>query len=102
MAAGAADTAIKGGILVSGEGLTRADLFIKDGRVDGIETANSARPATTVIDASGKFVLPGIIDVHLHPVYADRIGGVSVSGAHGGVTTLVPSNRGEAGPAPST
>ena len=90
MAAETADTVIKGGVLVSGKGMSRADLFITGGRVDGIEPAGGTRPATRVIDASGKFVLPGIVDVHLHPVYADRIGGVSVSGAHGGVTTLIP------------
>jgi dihydropyrimidinase len=90
MTAGTADTAIKGGVLVSGKGMNRADLFIKDGLVDGIEPAGGTRLAKKVIDASGRLVLPGIIDVHLHPVYADRIGGVSVSGAHGGVTTLIP------------
>ena len=68
-----ADIVIKNGILVTAKELKRADVYIKDGRVDGIGSADTPRSATNVIDASAKLVLPGIIDAHIHPVYADRI-----------------------------
>jgi dihydropyrimidinase len=85
-----ADMAIKGGILVNSKGMRRADIFIKDGIVDSIELCQSAKPASRIIDASGKFVLPGIIDSHLHPVYSDRIGTLSKAAVCGGITTLIP------------
>ena len=85
-----ADITIKGGILVNSKEMTRGDVFIKDGLVESIELPESARPAPTVIDASGKFVLPGIIDAHLHPVYADRIDTLSKAAVFGGITTLIP------------
>jgi len=85
-----ADMAIKGGILVDSKGMARADIFIKDGLVDSIELCESVRSASRVIDASGKLVLPGIIDAHLHPVYADRIDTLSKAAVCGGITTLIP------------
>jgi dihydropyrimidinase len=85
-----ADIAIKGGVLVNSEEMKRGDIFIKDGLVDSIERGESTRSAQRVIDATGKFVLPGIIDAHLHPVYADRIDTLSQSAAFGGITTLIP------------
>jgi dihydropyrimidinase len=85
-----ADIAIKGGICVNSREMRKADIFIKDGRIDNIESADSTRPAIKVIDASEKFVLPGIIDAHLHPVYADRIDTLSKAAVYGGITTLIP------------
>ena len=90
MTAEMADIAVKGGILVSSKGMKPGDIFIKDGLIDSIEPAGSAKLASRVIDASGKFVLPGIIDAHNHPVYADRIDTLSQSAAYGGITTLIP------------
>jgi len=90
MESGIADAAIKGGILVNGRGMRKADVFIRDGLIDSLEPNDSMKPASRVIDASGKFVLPGIIDSHLHPVYADQIKTLSRAAAWGGITTLIP------------
>ena len=90
MAGKGADIAIKGGVLVDGREMKRGDLFIKDGRVDSVERSESPRTAERIIDATGRLVLPGIIDAHLHPVYADRIDTLSQSAAFGGITTLIP------------
>jgi len=85
-----ADLAIRGGVLVSGSGLTKADLLISDGRIAEINPPGSPVPASRTIDASGKFVLPGIIDAHLHPFYADKIDTLSRAAAAGGITTIIP------------
>lgn len=85
-----ADIVIKNGILVTAKELKRADVYIKDGRVDGIGSADTPRSATNVIDASAKLVLPGIIDAHIHPVYADRIDTLSKAAAWEGITTVIP------------
>jgi dihydropyrimidinase len=82
-------TAIKGGILVSGREMKSADVFLSDGRIEAVEPRGSRRTADTVIDATGKFVLPGIIDAHIHPVYADRIDTLSKAAAAEGITTVI-------------
>ena len=81
--------AIKGGILVSGRDMRRADVFISDGRIEAVEPGGSRRTAGKVIDAAGRFVLPGVIDAHIHPVYADRIDTLSKAAAAEGITTVI-------------
>ncbi|MCL4181990.1 MAG: amidohydrolase family protein [Burkholderiaceae bacterium] len=84
------DIQIRGGVLVSSQEMKLADVFIKDGIVDSIERPDSGRHARKVIDAKGKYVLPGIVEAHLHPVYADRLDSLSRSAVYGGITTLIP------------
>jgi dihydropyrimidinase len=45
--------------------------------------------AKDVVDAAGKYILPGLIDVHVHPVYVDSMEHCSVLGAFGGITTMI-------------
>jgi dihydropyrimidinase len=87
------DLVIKGGTLVSSQGRTRADLGIVGEKIaacgldlDGRET----------IDATGRLVLPGAIDVHNHfqlpfcgTVSADDFQNGSKAAAMGGVTTFL-------------
>ena len=84
------DVQIKGGVLVDSRQLRQADIFIRDGVVDSIERPGAGNQAHRVVDATGKFVLPGIVEAHLHPVYADRLDTLSQSAVYGGVTTLIP------------
>ena len=81
---------IKGGVLVNSSELRLADVFIRNGVIDSIERPGSGKKARHVIDATGKFVLPGIVEAHLHPVYADRLDTLSKSAVYGGITTLIP------------
>ena len=84
------DTLIKNGVVVTGDSMKKRHVLIKDGLVfDNCKNYGDVE-ATEVIDADGKFVLPGIIDAHLHPVYADRIDTLSKAAATGGITTLIP------------
>jgi len=56
---------IQHGLVVSSQHSTPSDLFIRDGIIADIGPSLSQR-ADTVIDASGKYVIPGAIDVHTH------------------------------------
>ena len=84
------DTIITNGMVVSSTAIEKKDVVVKAGKI--IETPENAAvyDAERIIDASGKFVLPGIIDAHFHPVYADRIDTLSKAAATGGITTLIP------------
>lgn len=87
------DLVIANGILVSSDATTRADLGIADGRIAAIGLALAGREA---IDASGKLVLPGAVDEHVHlqmPVgefcSSDDFFTGTVAAACGGTTTLI-------------
>ena len=84
------DIHIKGGVFVNSKEMKLADVFIKDGLVDSVEAPGSQKTAKRVIDASGRYVLPGIVEAHLHPVYADRLDTLSRAAVYGGITTLIP------------
>lgn len=80
---------IKGGLVVTGAGVTRSDLGVRGEKIAEIAPELNVARADRVIDATGKLVLPGVVDVHTHPVYLDDMGGISVTAAHGGVTTMI-------------
>ena len=84
-----ADVLVKGGLLVTGQAISRRDVLIKDGRVQELGEDLSRREASRVIDASGKYVLPGAIDSHCHPVYSDKMDQYTICAAYGGITTVI-------------
>ncbi|MEN6310475.1 MAG: hypothetical protein ABFD80_02935, partial [Acidobacteriota bacterium] len=64
-------TVISGGILIDGTGrapVAGVSIVIENGRIVGIRPAGSfiIPQGTHVIDASGRFILPGLIDTHVH------------------------------------
>jgi dihydropyrimidinase len=83
------DTLVRGGLVVTGSGMQKADLAIRGEKIVAVRKGLSQNEANQIIDASGKYVLPGVIDVHTHPVYEDDLGGLSFTAAHGGTTTLI-------------
>ena len=84
-----ADVLVKRGLLVTGQGISRQDLVIKGGQVREMGDGLSPREASRVIDASGKYILPGAIDSHCHPVYSDKMDEYSICAAYGGITTVI-------------
>jgi imidazolonepropionase-like amidohydrolase len=63
-----APTLITHATIVTGNGLQLddADILIEDGKIKAIGKNLAAGAGVTVIDARGKWVSPGIIDVHSH------------------------------------
>lgn len=59
-------TLLRHATLVLPSRLIRADLLIENGRIARIEPSISPRPVDEVIDATGKYLLPGFIDIHNH------------------------------------
>lgn len=56
-------TVFRGGTLVTEAGQTRADLLVKDGLFAGVGTVPDRGH---VVDASGLFLMPGMVDTHVH------------------------------------
>lgn len=86
------DLVIRGGTLVTPEGQRRADIAIDGERITGIVDAGTSLEAVREIDAAGKHVIPGAIDVHSHhrePGYTHKEDIISATSAcaAGGVTT---------------
>ena len=93
-------TIICGGTVVTEQGLQRQDILIRDGRIEQLgEPADPKawRPEDTeVIDASGRYVLPGAVDIHTHMDLDVGIARViddfytgTIAAACGGTTTIV-------------
>jgi dihydropyrimidinase len=80
---------IKNGQAVFSEGILKADISIKDGIFESIGKDLDTKLGYKVIDATDKYVLPGLIDAHVHPQYADGFESLSESAAFGGITTLI-------------
>ena len=89
MASDRADVLITGGLLVTGQGITRSDILISEGVIREVGPELSGRQADRTLDATGRYVLPGGIDSHAHPIYGDKMNTYSISAAFGGITTVV-------------
>ena len=86
---------IRGGALIDGTGRARvrADVAIDDDRIAAIGDLTEA-VADTVIDATGRIVCPGFIDVHTHDDRMLRDAGDMTPKVSQGVTTVVAGNCG--------
>jgi dihydropyrimidinase len=60
------DTVIKNGIVVTANDTFASDLGLLGGRIAAIADALPVENAAKVIDAAGRFVMPGGVDVHTH------------------------------------
>jgi len=87
------ETVIKNGTIVTAENTFSADVGIDKGKVTAI---GKGLDGANVLDVSGKYVLPGAIDVHTHwqlpfcgTISVDDFENGSKAGAIGGVTTFI-------------
>ena len=90
------DTVIAGGTLVTAAGRMKADLAIRGEKIAAIGTNLAAGDGARVIDAKGRYVIPGGVDVHVHlelpfcgTVSSDDFDSGTKAAARGGVTTVV-------------
>ena len=93
MSPGTVDLVIRGGRLVSSTGIMSAGIAIEGGVIVAISRDDALPDSRETIDATGKYVLPGVIDPHVHfrsPGYEykeDWASGTAAA-ACGGVTTV--------------
>jgi len=90
-------TLICGGEIVLPSGVITADLLIADERIAAVgEGLAEVLSSDSTIDASGKLILPGLIDAHVHMPWksetfssGDDFGSGTRAAGWGGVTTII-------------
>ena len=95
-----ADLLLKDGIVVvQGKEVVRS-VAIKTGKIEGIYETGREPSSEEIIDCKGKYVLPGIIDIHVHlrdleQFQKEDYASGTRAAAAGGVTTVVdmPNSR---------
>lgn len=90
MSASRVDTIVRGGQVVTATDVLDAAVAIRAGRIAALGPEALLPPADRVIDAEGKYVLPGLIDCHVHvgPEYDDWKTAARMA-ARTGLTTLL-------------
>ena len=89
------DILIKGGEIIDGTGAPawRADIALRGGRIAAIEDGRTDS-AARVIDAEGRIVAPGFIDIHTHSDFTLPLNPLAEAKIRQGVTTEVVGNCG--------
>ncbi|MCK5302451.1 MAG: amidohydrolase family protein, partial [Candidatus Thorarchaeota archaeon] len=87
---------IKNGTIVTASDTYTADVGVRKGKIVSVAQDLTTSPETQVIDAKGKYVFPGGIDVHVHlqlpfsgTISADDFENGTKAAACGGVTTVI-------------
>ena len=91
------DTIIKNGLIVTASRRFKASIGIDGEQIAGLYEPGQEPAATTIIDAAGMTILPGVVDMHSHHrqgsepgfEYKDTIHTATMQCAAGGVTTSV-------------
>lgn len=60
------DLVVRGGRVVTPDGVREADVAVSGGRITDVLPARSGAAALDDVDARGLYVLPGLIDSHVH------------------------------------
>ena len=90
------DLIIANGTVATAADVFKADIGVRDGQI--VQIGGDMGEATRVIDATGRYVLPGGIDSHVHIaqpsgpgiVMADDFDSATRAAAFGGNTTVMP------------
>jgi urease subunit alpha len=101
-AEGTADTVITNALILDHWGIVKADIAIREGRIDGIGKAGNPDvqpdvdivigPGTEIISGEGKIVTAGGIDTHVHFICPQQID----EALYSGMTTMMGGGTGPA------
>lgn len=87
---------LRGGSVVTPEGLVAADVHLADGRIAALVRPGLDLPPGEVVDVEGCWIFPGVIDAHVHlgsditaPRTPEDAALESASAVAGGVTTML-------------
>jgi dihydropyrimidinase len=86
------DTVIGGGTLVRPDGMVDAGIAIDDEEIVAVGAEGELPESDEYVDASGKLLMPGVVDVHVHlddMFSRDTYRTASRAGAVGGTTTIM-------------
>ncbi len=89
-----AELVITGGTLVTPDGVRRGALAVAEGRIVAVGTDAEMPEARERVDATGRMVLPGLVDTHVHardPSVDARedFASATAAAAVGGITTIM-------------
>lgn len=87
------DHVIRNGTIVTSQDMYEANIYIKDEKIKAISQEKLEGKAKEVTDAKGKYILPGLIDIHVHSrdpgaTYKEDFFHSTMAAAAGGITTL--------------
>ena len=86
------DTVIKGGTIVTASEEIDAAVAIDGEQIAAVGRRTELPSAERTIDASGKLVMPGVVDPHVHVrdhISADSYATATAAAALGGVTSII-------------
>ena len=89
------DLVIKNGLVVTPQGIIKGGLAVRNGKILQTGTDDSLPKANLEVDAEGNYVLPGLIDPHVHigrameEDFTSQFRTESISAAISGVTTFM-------------
>lgn len=92
-----ADLLVSNAQIVTPSSTFQGNIYVTGGRISAI-TSEKEAGAAREIDAAGRFVLPGMVDEHIHmmdPGFTDREDWTqgTMAAARGGVTTVIDHHR---------
>lgn len=85
---------ITGGAVHTPDGPREVGIHVTDGVITGVGAGSAVPHGARVIDASGLYMLPGAVDVHVHsrdPGFPEKedFGSLTAAAAAGGVTVVI-------------
>lgn len=90
------DTVIRNGLVVTHDSTIEADIAIKNGKILSIGARGSLKAGKTELNATGKVIMPGLIDPHVHIKHPfkdtfsqDDFYTATIAAARGGTTTII-------------